>query len=255
VKRSLLVIALLMPGLGVFAQNAGNAPTFEVVSIKVRTTPGGGPKSSPDRYNRFNVSLRNLIEDGYGLQRFEIVGGPEWVTGSVRFDVMATAASVPSREEMRLMVQHMLAERFALRTHREKREMPVYILRLARDDGRLGAKLTRTTEDCTSGCPAQTIARPGPGGLTVIHKASGIDSGELASWLAPYVGRTVINRTGLSGDFDVDLTFDPIGLTAQPSDAPPIFAALPEQLGLRLESGREPVDVLVIDSAKMPTPD
>ncbi len=254
-RYALLLIALLIPALVANAQNAGNAPAFEVVSIKVRTERGGGPPASPDRYNRFNTSLRGIIQDAYGLLPFEIVGGPEWVTGSVRFDVMAKASSVPSREEMRLMVQQMLRERFALRAHMEKREMPIYSLRLSREDGRLGAKLTRTTVDCAVvECRPSMIARPGAGGVTLLYKQTGVSSSELAEWLAPYVGWSVIDRTGLTGKFDVDLAFDPGGLSVT-SEGVPVFAALPEQLGLKLDSGREMVDVLVIDSADMPTPD
>jgi uncharacterized protein (TIGR03435 family) len=240
VRDALLLIALLIPALVVNAQNAGNVPAFEVVSIKVRTERGGGPQSSPDRYNRFNVSLRGIIQDAYGLQPFEIVGGPEWVTGSVRFDVMAKASSVPSRVDMRLMVQQMLRERFALRTHMEKREMPVYLLRLSREDGRLGAKLTTTKVDCAVvECRPSMIARPGSAGaVKLLYKANGVSSSELARWLAPYVGRAVIDRTGLTGDFDIDLAFDLEGSSAT-SELVPVFAALPEQLGLKLDPGRE----------------
>jgi uncharacterized protein (TIGR03435 family) len=280
VRQGLLLVALLIPALGVNAQDAGTGPTFEVVSVKVRTERGGGPNtSSPDRYNRFNISLRGLMQDAYGLQSYQIAGGPEWVAGAVRFDVMAKASSVPTREQMRLMVQHMLRERFALRTHKESREMPIYVLRTARADGRLGAKLTRTLVDCAAleadrnrkgeaasppplragerpVCRSLQTARPGASGLTLHYQGSGIDSGEFAAWLSPYLGRTVIDRTGLSGDFDIDLAFSLGGNPGAPVDETvSIFAALPEQLGLKVDADRGPVEVLVIDSAEMPTPD
>jgi uncharacterized protein (TIGR03435 family) len=259
-RSTLLIVILLAAPLALDAQQARDVPTFEAVSIKQRITPGGGggPKDSPDRYNRFNISLRGLVQDAYGLSSYEIVGGPDWVAGTTRFDVMAKASSVPTREQMRLMLQQMLRERFALRAHMEPREMPVYILRMARDDGRLGPKLTKTTVDCdVVECRASQIARPRPNGLTVQYKQNGVTSGDLAAWLSPYVIRTVIDRTGLSGRFDVELAFDPIGaVPGSPVDeAVPIFAALPEQLGLKLEPSRELVDVLVIDSVEMPTPD
>lgn len=258
-RQALLAIALLILALGgVNAQDAGNPQTFEVVSVKIRTETGRGPNtSSPDRYNRLNTSLRGLVQDAYGLQPYEIAGGPEWVTGAVRFDVMAKASFVPSRVQMRLMVQHMLRERFALRTHRESREMPTYELRIARADGRLGEKLTKTTVDCAAvECRPTLIARPRPGGMTLHYQAKGVDSGELAAWLSPYLARTVIDRTGLTGDFDIDLAFSPGGDSGAPVDETvSIFAALQEQLGLKVESMRGPVEILVIDSAELPTPD
>ena len=258
-KYMMPVVALLTAVLAVHAQTPGNTPTFEVVSVKVRTEPGGGPKPSPDRYNRFNTSLRGIVQDAYGLQPFEIVGGPEWAAGSVRFDVMAKASTVPSREEMRLMVQQMLRDRFALRVHKETREMATYVLRMAREDGRLGAKLTKTTVDCaTTECRPSLIARPRAGGaVTMQYQTRGTTTAELARWLAPYVGRAVIDRTGLAGEFDVDLAFDLSGPTVvSPVDeSVSIFAAVSEQLGLKLESVRGPAEVLVIDNADMPTPD
>jgi uncharacterized protein (TIGR03435 family) len=261
VRQALLAVALVVPALGVHAQGAGDAQTFEVVSVKVRTEAGGGPNtSSPDRYNRLNTSLRGLVQDAYGLQPYEVAGGPEWATGAVRFDVMAKASSVPTRDQMRLMVQHMLRERFALRTHKETREMPTYVLRIARADGRLGDKLTKTTVDCAvavAECRPRQIARPRPGGVQLQYQVKGIDSAEFARWLSPYLGRTVIDRTGLKGDFDFDLAFSPGGgnLGAPADENVSIFAALQEQLGLKVDADRGPVEVLIIDSAEMPTPD
>ena len=279
-RQALLITALLMAVVSVGAQDAPNARTFEAASIKVRTAPGGALASSPDRYTHTNGSLRDLIEEAYHLQRYEIVGGPAWLTGSVRFDVIAKASFIPSPEQMRVMVQHLLAERFMLQVHRETREMPVYVLRLARTDGRLGTKLKRTTVDCTAikadrartgeraplplrpddqpECASFQRAMPGPSGITLRYQASGLTIGELTAWLSPYVSRPVIDRTGLIGDFDLDLAFSPgeVALAGAPADGPVVvFTALQEQLGLKLESAREPVEVLVVDSAQLPTPD
>jgi uncharacterized protein (TIGR03435 family) len=270
---------LVMPVLMAHAQGVTDAPSFEVASIKVRTGPAGlPPPSSPDRYTQINASLRDLVLDAYGLQRYEVVGGPAWVAGSVRFDVAAKAPLVPTREQMRLMEQRLLAERFALRAHKETREMQTYVLRLARADGRLGGQLIRTPVDCdairadrtldTSPAPSPAGGQPvctsismaipsAGGGITLRHRASGVTVGDLAAWLSPYVGRTIVDRTGLAGDFDLDLAFSPGALAAAaPADeAASIFTALQEQLGLKLDSASGPVDVLVIDGAEMPTPD
>jgi uncharacterized protein (TIGR03435 family) len=90
------------------------------------------------------------------------------------------------------------------------------------------------------------------------YQASGTTSGELAAWLSPYLRRAVVDRTGLKGDFDLDVSFDPNGFAASATspDVPvSIFTAIQEQLGLKLESTRGPVEVLVVDAAQMPTPD
>jgi uncharacterized protein (TIGR03435 family) len=280
VRQALLIIALLVPVLEVRAQDAPNALTFEVASVKVRTTAGAGSPSGPDRYAQTNASLRDLVADAYHVQRYEVVGGPTWFTGSVRFDVVAKASFVPSPEQMRLMLQRLLAERFMLRVHREMREMPIYVLHLARTDGRLGTKLKRTTVDCVAihadrqrrgeraplplraedqpACGSFQRGMPGPSGITLRYQASGLTLRELAAWLSPYVGRPVIDRTNLLGDFDLDLAFHPgeVALSPSPVDEPVlVFTALQEQLGLKLESSREPVDVLVVDSAQLPMPD
>ena len=107
-------------------------------------------------------------------------------------------------------------------------------------------------------CNSFLMARPVSGKITLYYKTSGITSGELAAWLSPYVRRAVLNRTTLMGDFDLDLTFAPgdADVAAAPAeDVVSIFTALEEQLGLKLEPDRAPVEVLVIDSAQLPTPD
>jgi uncharacterized protein (TIGR03435 family) len=178
------------------------------------------------------------------------------------------------------MAQRLLAERFMLRVHRETREMSAYVLRLARTDGRLGAKLKRTTVDCAAirtdrkrtgdraplpvrpddqpVCSSFQRGMPGPAGITLRYQASGQTMGELATWLSPYVGRPVLDRTGLMGEFDLDVAFNPgePPVSAALADGPVlVFTAFPEQLGLKLESSREPVDVLVVESAQLPTVD
>jgi uncharacterized protein (TIGR03435 family) len=271
---------------GVLVAQTPASPAFDVASIKVRTVPpvpGGGPQSSPDRYTRINVSLRDLILDAYQLQSYQIVGGPDWLTGAVRFDVMAKASFVPSPEQMSLMVQRLLAERFAVSAHHETREMPTYLLRTVRNDGKLGAQLTRTTVDCeaikadratrgTSPPPTASGGQPlcgtrvsvrhlSPGRSTLRYQASGVSSGELAAWLSRSVPRTVVDRTGLTGMFDVDLTFNQDDLNASvapgvaEAPAASVFTALQDQLGLKLESATGPVDVLVIDHVEHPTED
>jgi len=153
--------------------------------------------------------------------------------------------------------------------------MPVYLLRLARTDGRLGTQLKKTTVDCVAIraerqrnttpastndptlCTSRVLGLPGPAGMTLRYLASGISIGDLARWLTPYADRTVVDRTGLTGDYDVALSFSPSDVVPPNTggDSPVILrTAVQEQLGLRLDSAREPVDILVIDSVQMPTP-
>jgi hypothetical protein len=113
--------------------------------FKVRTEPGGPLPSSPDRFNRTNVSLVDLIAEAYAVQRYQVADAPQWAARSVRFDVMAKAPFVPTRQQMLQMVQRLLSERFALRTRRETRELPAYTLRTARDDQCIGKQLTPAT--------------------------------------------------------------------------------------------------------------
>ena len=266
-----------------FAQVPERAPSdlaFEAASIRPTTTNPGNV-TSPDRFVRTGT-LRQLVQYAYALPPFQVIGGPEWV-GSEPFDVNAKAAFVPTPDEMRTMVRKLLAERFQLRTSAAKREMPIYFLRPARDDRRLGSQLTATTVDCAaveadrrrkgenaptraaSGpqgrpvCTTWVSGRPTPTGVAVRYQSSGTSTPELASWLAQYVGRPVVDDTRLNGHFDIDLSFTPPGVPSPNAtsvdDTAMLFTALEEQLGLKLEAARGTVDVLVIDSVERPTPD
>jgi uncharacterized protein (TIGR03435 family) len=208
------------------------------------------------------------------------MNGPEWV-GTERFDVDATAASPSSPTQMRLMLQRLLADRFALKTSAQVQEMPVYFLRTARRDGQLGTQINKTTVDCAAiraerlrtgkdaerstdptaspVCSSFMRARPTANGVALRYQTSGTTTGELAAWLSPYVGRAVVDDTALAGEFTVDLTFapstGPSPTPDAPNDALSIFTAIQEQLGLKLEPGRAAVEVMVIDSVERPTPD
>jgi uncharacterized protein (TIGR03435 family) len=280
-KRLLVLIAfLLISALGALGQNSTSAQTFEVDSVKVRKSTERSSTdrvpSAPDSYIRNNVSLRQLLEYAFDLQRFEILSLPDWGADSIRFDIAAKASFAPSPLQMREMMQRLLMERFSLKTHKEKRVMSVYVLRLARNDGRLGPQLKKTSVNCADvkaqrlrqgaaqalgrpgeACTSFLLGTPSPSGVALRYQASGITGAELADWLAPHVERPVIDRTGLTGELDVDLRFLPgaPNATAAAPDAPTsVFTATQEQLGLRLESGKEAVEILVIDSVNLPSP-
>ena len=261
-----------------------SSPAFEVASVK--PSKSGGPlgmrNMSGDRVAITNTSLRTLIQAAYGIQAPLLIGGPTWI-GSERFDVNAKAQAPASLSQLQLMLRALLAERFKLVVHTESRPLPVYALVMARLDGKLGPDLRRSEIDCApllaAAAIGQALAPPAPGKPSpcVIQSswplfASAITMVQLADWLSPWVTREVVDRTGLTGNFDVGLMWtvelpsEPTGVRppAEPPrlngvvvdpNGPSIFAALQEQLGLKLDSQRGPVDVLVIDHVEHPSED
>jgi uncharacterized protein (TIGR03435 family) len=263
---------------------------FDVASVKPNVS---GPTSmlSAFRGRRFTAryaTVKNLISAAYGVQEhplanYQISGGPGWLD-SDRFDVVATAPEIGDSPRgtfpspVLAMLRSLLEERFQLRTHVETKELPVFALVLARRDGTLGPRMRRRTVDCVTGQAATTEirnlfnptpaerrrcgGRMGPGNLT----ASGATMTNIVSaltTLVPGLNRVVVDRTGLAGTFDIDLTWifeptaDTLGVPLPPPDpnAPTLFTALQEQLGLKLESTKAPVDILVIDHVEHPTED
>jgi uncharacterized protein (TIGR03435 family) len=238
-----------------------------------------------DRWRSTNSTLRLLIRNAFGADYpmdGQIVGGPSWMDTD-RFDILANMAPGTTSIDMQAMVRSLLADRFKLRVHREMRELPVYVLELARPDGKLGPGLRMLTVDCDALRAAQSKGqappppRPTPGGSppdcftnTMMGRVTSIDSGGmrmagLATNLSRAAGRPVLDRTGLTGFFAIRLTFatepgsvsplggPPQGVPIDPVDAPSLTTAVVDQLGLRLESRREQMPVLVIDGAEPPT--
>jgi uncharacterized protein (TIGR03435 family) len=261
-------------------------PQFEVASIK----PAGSQRPAqmrdlPGRLTgRFtmNATLRMLMETAYHVQPFQIVGGPEW-TGSQQYEVDAKAAGNPDRAQIFLMLQSLLEDRFRLQIRRESREMPVYALVAARGGLKLPPPREGSCIDATNPLPAlpEPGARMPPpgqgptptvrcGGVGVRLEVGGarltggkVPMTEFVRTLSRVLGRPVTDRAGFSGVFDVNLDFLPddttAGLPAPPpgtipaeSASPSIFSAV-QQLGLRLESTKGPVEVLVIDHVERPS--
>jgi uncharacterized protein (TIGR03435 family) len=263
--------------------------SFEVASVKenisgdlrspMRTQPGG-------RFVATNVLLRFLIAEAFlGAQPVHlssrIVGGPEWI-GSARYDITAKASSEfrmspdgPPRELL-AMLRSLLEERFKLKAHFETREMPIYELVVARADGKLGPQLRQSTSSCDGPPPPRQPNEPPPcGGMRGPARimAGGMQMQQLAAMLTAIQavggpsaadGRLVVDKTGLSGRFAFTLTWTPeqMPTEAPPPGIPPIdpngpslVTALQEQLGLKLQSARGPVEVVVIDGIERPTPE
>jgi uncharacterized protein (TIGR03435 family) len=290
----LLVLAVVVTGVvTASAQDRGVVPQaterFEAASIKPNKdpvpglVPRGTFESRPGRFRASQATLLELITAVYDLFDYEVLGAPRWAT-SDRFDIVATMpAGEPSNQEVRLrsMLRALFAERFKLVVHEERREMPVYSLVVTRPDRTLGARLLPFKGQCaddptkvalpdlTKPLPA-TDASQGPrlciSGVTVGRiQGRGVLLSSLTEMLSrlPAVRRRVIDRTGFTGLFDYDMewtpTVAPAGVvvpTDRPAETGPnIFTALQEQLGLKLESGKEPLPVLVIDSVNQPSPD
>lgn len=269
------VVGFLTAGL--VAQSAV-APASAVVSIRP-SDPASRARSdvsSTDRYDWLDVTLTMLIRDGYDLFESQVIGGPDWMN-SKRWDVSATVAAL-SPDEARLLVRRLVEDRFALKAHRESRELPIYHLVLARSDRTLGPNIKPSAIDCrpflTGKRPMQESPRDPdhrfglcskggaftPSGL-LTPRLNGQPLSGLIQHLEEALERPVIDRTGLKGLYDIELSYldeslaDPSASSnaQSPLKGPSLFTALQEQLGMRLESVRGPAQVLVIDSVSEPS--
>jgi len=271
-------------------------PTFEVASVR-RNESGPGEqffmRQPGGRFSVRNMPVRALITFAYGLQDFQLQGGPDWITAD-RFDIVAKAEGDPEptplgaiqTDALRLMLRSLLAERFGLVMHEETQELPIFELVVARQDRALGPQLQPASVDCdeeaasrraaerTGQTPPIPLAPPnGPGTCGMTRQFGRIAFGGMplslfASSLAGTVGRVVVDRTNLQGNWEFELTYapepgqpgggplgpPPPGFEPPPVDPslPSLFTALEEQLGLKLQASRGPVEVLVIDEVEQP---
>jgi uncharacterized protein (TIGR03435 family) len=265
--RSAVVVAFAC-GTAVLSAQApaqqSATPRFEVASVK--PAPDSVTRSTfrPDpTHFRGYFTVAGAVAFAYRLEDSRIVEAPQWATDQ-RYEINATT---PPRKpgDIQAMMRHLLEERFALKVHREQRPLAVYVLLVARSDGRLGPRLQRVERDCTASASnsSRCSASYGAGN----YRSSGGQWGVFVAALDTGItGRPVVDKTGLSGQVDITLEWNPEStraperVSSAPSaaelEAPPgLFTALREQLGLKLESGTAPVDVLVIDSVDRPTPD
>jgi uncharacterized protein (TIGR03435 family) len=258
---------------GSVSAQSPTTPAFDVVSVKPNPTRSGvrGHSFPGDRFVASNVPLRDLIvvaygEEGQPLPDLQLSGGPGWID-SDRFDITATVPAESRHDvaQKQRMLRALLAERFKLVVRAEIRTLPVYALVLSRKDRALGPRFRHAAVDCE----ARLASQPGrrercilyalPSGHLMLR---GQTMSALAYVLTSLLERMVIDRTGLTGGFDADAEFNPEGLPGMASPppearavnaAPSLFAALEEQLGLKLESTRGPVEVFVIDQVERPT--
>jgi bla regulator protein blaR1 len=244
-------------GLAVLVLLAQTGASFDVVSIKPASRSNAGPFRGTalqnNRWTGIHVTLRELIKVAHELDGFDmpdrVVGGPAWIDKD-QFDIVATSASTPERAQLEAMIRTMLVERFHLAAHLEKKTLPAFELTPVRRDGALGSKLRRAASDCAPRCGVRIAFGP-PNRMI----SSGVEMTRFAFVLSTVLQRPVIDRTGLAGLFELNLEFAPGTelTTAVPSDAPSLFTAVEEQLGLKLRSMKAPLDVLVVDRAEKPS--
>lgn len=260
---------------------------FETASVKPNKS------GDEDRYIRIdpsgasltvvNMQLRELITWAYQIQRFQLERGADWIA-SDRFDILAkperavpaTGAFFGGQDPLRMMMRTLLADRFKLVMHKETKELPIFELVLAREDGKLGQQLRPAAVDCAARAvaaragtpPPAPSGPPGPGSCgmninPVSVRGGGVTLTMLANILVGPAQRLVIDRTGLAGNWDLEVKYTPDRSQLPPGIEPPssidwngpsLFTALEEQLGLKLRPARGPVEVLVIDSVQQPTP-
>ena len=235
------------PRLAPMAKDAD--PSFEVATIRVSAPEEHGPRYmfEPHRFSVTHVSLSQLVQFAYGLQQREIAGEPDWFnTEAYSISARPDAEGEPSIKQWQAMVRKLMTERFQLKFHDEKRELTVYALTIAKN----GPKLTKSQGD-PNGTPGLGFGPPGNMGAT---NATMADIAEAMQQGA--VDRPVVDQTGLTGRYDLRLRWTPSDLQAATQDgdtAPDLFTAIQEQLGLKLETTRAPVNIKVIDGASRPS--
>ena len=266
-------------------------PEFEVASVKRSSpdaTPSGasiiGEVRSGGVWQARSATVYGLIRSLYPQHSRwgEIQGITGWA-GTEFYDIDARATATATRDEMREMARSLLADRFRLRTHIETREVPAFMLRVARRDGRLGPGLTNPVIDCNAyreaqarnqtlpkdptrktfgdRLPCATVLMPVfestrivPGARVRIS-AGGATVESIVDLLSRELGRPVVDKTGLTQSFDIEVQYSVGGPSFNGEPGPPLKAALVDQLGLRAEDGRVRVEVLVVDHIERPDPD
>ena len=234
----------------------GGEPAFEVATIKP-SDPANCCARGFSRYGRrfhtTNTNLKYLIQWAWNLQAKQVVGGPPWMDDS-RFDVAGEidGDGVPNDHQWKIAVQKLLIERFQLQIHHEKREMPAFVLTVAKG----GPKLTPGDGNVKA---HQSMGFVGAPGQTMLGRGVNASIGDFIGELQRIVmNRPIVDETGLTGVYNIQIAFtreepDALGMTELPDTAAPnLLVALQEQLGLKLQGTKTPVDVLVIDHAEPP---
>lgn len=221
-----------------------SAQSFDVVSLRPNTIGAGRSieRTNPGHVMGENITAGSMIRHAFGVRASQVEGAPGWID-TERYDLQATTGTTKdlSDIELRPYWESMLASRFQMRYHRETKEMQIYYLTVAKG----GPKLTENT----AGGDTNTHVTNGAQHASVT--STHIALPDFAAFLGGRLDRTVIDKTGLTGNYDVKLEWSP-DLSTDTNSAS-IFTALQDQLGLRLESGKGPVEIIVIDTIEKPT--
>jgi len=271
----LFVMGWAVFGVPAFAQGVGanvKPLAYDVVSVKQNKSGPGMMRimNQPDRFSTTNIGFKQIIQNAYGLKMPDLISGlPGWAD-SAAFDIearmdaktIAALKAMPKEqadEQRRQMMQAMLADRFKLKAHLETKEVPIYSLVIAKGGFKLkDADPNNTYPDGIKGFDG--VARPGM--MSMSHRkltAQAVQMSGLANNLTMQVHRLVVDNTGLKGKYDFTLQWAPDDMSGghedgAPTDSgPSIYTALQEQLGLRLDSTKGPVDTVVVDHVEMPS--
>jgi uncharacterized protein (TIGR03435 family) len=272
-KSTLAAMALF--SFGAFAQPAAAPrPQFEVASIKLNKSAGGFSLARPSPGGRFtltNIPLQFALVIAYRIKDFQLSGAPAWLAQE-RYDIEAKAEGNPSLDAMLPMLQALLEDRLQLKFHKETKELPIYTLVVAKT-----GKLHESEGECPP-MPNGLPPPPEPGKLPSppcggIFRTPGhvvgqkVAMAQLTDLLSNMAGRIVVDKTGLQGKYDINLDFTPEQSQLQPPpggdpgipvprpdpNGPSLFTAVQEQLGLKLESQKGPVEIMVIDHVERPS--
>jgi uncharacterized protein (TIGR03435 family) len=288
-RTTFIGAAVALTAIAAAAQTPAPRPVdevFEAASIKLNRDGGpiAGMRRSPGgRFEATNIQLATLISFAYQLQNFELQGAPSWMD-SERWDIIAKIAGDPpptppgTPDAIMLATRALLAERFKLRVRRETREVDVYLLTKANADGRLGPGLQQSTTDCLAiQKAADAAAKGGPPapnpntpdrmvcGMRVSVGRVQLGGRPLSTFmnvLTTLTQRRIVDRTGLAGDWQFDISFLPPPSSLAGGEPPPpdpdaasLFTVLQERLGLKLQAARMPMPVMVVDQAERPVQD
>jgi uncharacterized protein (TIGR03435 family) len=238
----------LLAGLGAAALFAAS-PAFEAASVKPVPVDARVPldfRITGGRLISTNWTLDLLMREAYGLRSSQISGGPNWVN-SDRFSIEAVASGDPGREQMLLMLQGLLEDRFKLKVHRETKEGNVYVLSVAKG----GPKLKPPKEGDPSFVHMQRMTPNELPGVLYAHVGQNASMAQLCEALWDQLHAPVLDRTGVTGNWDFRVEYAVEGAAAEAG--PSIFTAVQSQLGLRLEAAKGPLETLVIDHAEKPS--
>lgn len=258
---ALLVSSWAIPQAGA---QSGGAPAFEVATVKPVDPDASKGRyivmQGADRFVAKNYTVKLLIAAAYDLNPREISGGPDWMD-SDHYDILAATpgATRPSHDEQMAMLRNLLADRFKLNFHREAKEFSIYALKIAKDGPKYGHGDGPGLKPSTSADPPALISTVYPDHMHL--PARNATMADFVSMLQrAMLDRPVVDETGLAGRFDFDLEWAPdetqfggeVPVAPADAQAPPLFTALAQQLGLRLEATHGPVEALVVDQVERP---